>query len=949
MSLSPESVHRPAPGWRLLAIGAAIAALAVPVAGLVIYRPRAEARARAELAETLRSRAEIRAAAISRWADVGLRDAQLVANYPSAIELLRTPQPSAAIESHLVETLRPFVGIKGYGQVLVVRDGQVVARAANRSTSPDCLVVPHTGGRTAVGLHKHEDGRIWATFAARIALPGRHEAAVVLEQPASDYLFAALSRSPLPYASTESSLVEPHGAGFIYLTPLKSHVQRAGTETIEAGSPMARLLQDRRASSATTVPDYRGVETFVAGSPVAGTRWLTTLKVDESDALAAPRRIVRMTILAWSAVAMSAALATAAALLWQRRRHDAASAREQRRVGTILNHASDPILFLSPDGRIAHANQRANEFYGDEGLIGRSLIDDLVGPQDRITLRERLSVAAATGEVVVETNHRRADGTVAPVEMSVRRLTLDDDTHLVAVVRDLSARREVESALRRSESLFRTVFQKSPIGILMGTLDGRILRANPAVEHMLGYSAAELTTMTFNDLTAPEDRQRKLAIESGSTTPAHGARVEKRYVHKDGLITWGEVTVTLVRDEKDDTSFALVLVQDISERRALQDQLFQAQKMESIGRLAGGVAHDFNNLLTAILGYAEVLEDEVRGNPQARGFVEEIQHAGSRAATLTAQLLAFARRQVVTRRVLDLNEIVDDAGRMLHRLLGRSIQTELRLASNLWRVDADPNQLQQVIVNMAVNASDAMPNGGRLIIETANERLEETRHRVDALFGDYVRLTVSDTGEGMPQDVLAHIFEPFFTTREQGKGTGLGLAMCHGIVTQNGGQIRVMSEPGRGTAFHVYLPKARRAAAAAERAPVAALAHRGGQVVLLAEDETPVRTLAARVLKGRGFRVLEAQDGGEALRSAEAHADEIDLLLTDVTMPVLGGRELAERFRHVCPGAKILFMSGHPESVIAHDGVLDPGVAYVAKPFTPDQISSRVKDVLAGA
>jgi two-component system cell cycle sensor histidine kinase/response regulator CckA len=465
---------------------------------------------------------------------------------------------------------------------------------------------------------------------------------------------------------------------------------------------------------------------------------------------------------------------------------------------------------------------------------------------------------------------------------------------------------------------------------------------------MLGYSAAELTTMTFNDLTAPEDRGHELAVESGSANPAHGSRVEKRYRHRDGLSTWGEVTVTFVRDENDEASFALVLVQDISERRALQDQLFQAQKMESVGRLAGGVAHDFNNLLTAIIGYAEVLEEEVRGNAQARKFVEEIQHAGSRAATLTAQLLAFARRQVVTRRVLDLNEIVDDVGRMLHRLLGRSIQTELRLARDLWNVDADPNQLQQVIVNMAVNARDAMPHGGRLIIETANDTLEETRARVDALFGDYVRLSISDTGDGMPPDVVAHIFEPFFTTKEQGKGTGLGLAMCHGIVTQNGGQIRVMSESGRGTTFHVYLPRARRAAVAVDRLARAASMHDSGQLVLLAEDEISVRTLAARVLKGRGFRVLEAQDGGEALRLAEAHANEIDLLLTDVTMPVLGGRELAERFRHVCPGAKILFMSGHPESVIAHGGVLDPGVAYVAKPFTPDQISSRVRDVLAG-
>ena len=486
----------------------------------------------------------------------------------------------------------------------------------------------------------------------------------------------------------------------------------------------------------------------------------------------------------------------------------------------------------------------------------------------------------------------------------------------------------------------------------MGTLDGRILRANPAVERMLGYSAAELTTMTFNDLTAPEDRQRELAIESGSSTPAHGARVEKRYVHKDGLITWGEVTVTIVRDENDEASFALVLVQDISERRALQDQLFQAQKMESIGRLAGGVAHDFNNLLTAILGYAEVLADEVRGNPQARGFVEEIQQrraARARRSPRNCSRSPLARWSTRARpRSERRSSMTPDA--CCSRLLGERHLSRAELGPDLWRVEADPNQLEQVIVNMAVNARDAMPNGGRLTIETANDRLErDPSPRRRAVRRLRACSRVSDTGDGMPPDVLAHIFEPFFTTKEQGKGTGLGLATvsrdrdaerrtdsCH---ERAGARNRVSRLSARRRGERRWRP----------RAPVAASAHRGGQVVLLAEDETPVRTLAARVLKGRGFRVLEAQDGGEALRIAEAHADEIDLLLTDVTMPVLGGRELAERFRHVCPGAKILFMSGHPESVIAHDGVLDPGVAYVAKPFTPDQISSRVKDVLAGA
>jgi PAS domain S-box-containing protein len=605
---------------------------------------------------------------------------------------------------------------------------------------------------------------------------------------------------------------------------------------------MAQRFASAAATDSDTAVDYRGTRTFVAARPIAGTPWLVSLKVDEADALAPVHRMLRVTIVAWSAVILSAALAAWALDLWQRRRHDAAT------------------------------------------------------------------------------------------------------------MRDLTARRDVESALHRSESLFRTVFQRSPIGILMATLDGHVTRANPAVERMLGYSAAELTAMTLDDLTAPEDvGQREVPNESAPVNYPHGHRLEKRYRHKDGLITWGEVTVTFVNGDQDDASFALVLIQDISERRALQDQLFQSQKMESIGRLAGGVAHDFNNLLTAILGYAEVLEEEVRDNSQARGFVEEIQHAGSRAATLTAQLLAFARRQVVTRRVLDLNDVVADAARMLHRVLGRNIQTELRLAPDLWNVDADPNQLQQIIVNMAVNARDAMPNGGRLSIETANDTLEETRARVDALFGDYVRLSISDTGAGMTPDVVAHIFEPFFTTKDQGKGTGLGLAMCHGIVTQNGGQIRVMTEPGRGTTFNVYLPRARRAQQAIVGETDAPRARDSGHLVLLAEDETPVRTLAARILKRRGFRVLEAQDGGEALRLARAHADEIDLLLTDVTMPVLDGRKLAEQFRHVCPGAKILFMSGHPESVIAHDGVLDPGVAYVAKPFTPDQISSRVRDVLAGA
>jgi signal transduction histidine kinase len=379
-----------------------------------------------------------------------------------------------------------------------------------------------------------------------------------------------------------------------------------------------------------------------------------------------------------------------------------------------------------------------------------------------------------------------------------------------------------------------------------------------------------------------------------------------------------------------------------------QDQLRQAQKMEAVGRLAGGVAHDFNNLLTAITGYSDLLMSDLAEGDPRRADLEQIKHAADRAAGLTRQLLAFSRRQVLQPRVLDLNVVITDVEKMLRRVIGEDIDLVTIPGSALGRVKADPGQLDQVILNLAVNARDAMPEGGKLTIETANVELDGAyalRH-IAVRPGPYVMLAVSDTGCGMDAEILARLFEPFFTTKEVGKGTGLGLATVYGIVTQSGGSISVYSEPGRGTTFKMYLPRVKeavetRVVVASPDTPV-----RGSETILVVEDEEAVRSLARLVLERKGYTVLEARHGTEALRVSERHEGPIALVLTDLVMPGLGGRELAGRLATVRPDTKVLYMSGYTDNAIVHQGVLDAGAAFLSKPFTPDALARKVREVL---
>jgi two-component system, cell cycle sensor histidine kinase and response regulator CckA len=518
------------------------------------------------------------------------------------------------------------------------------------------------------------------------------------------------------------------------------------------------------------------------------------------------------------------------------------------------------------------------------------------------------------------------------------------------VARAIENRRN-QNALQQSEARYRSQVQSALYGLYRSSIDGRFLDVNPALVQMLGYDTPEelLALDLARDLYVDADERKRILREVADDEMIKG--VEAHWRRRDGRVIVVRLSGRGVRSGNEPVSFEMI-AEDITERRQLEDQLRHSQKMEAVGRLAGGIAHDFNNLLTVIKGYSDLMLSEVRPGDRMRNEVEEIRKAADRAAALTRQLLAFSRRQVLEPRLLDLNTVVNNMDRLVRRLIGDDVEFFSALDAQLGMVKADPGQIEQVLMNLAVNARDAMPTGGRLTVETANVELDEDYARENGLAhcGNFVLLAVTDNGIGMSPETRSQIFEPFFTTKEIGKGTGLGLSTVYGIVKQSGGHISCYSELGKGTTFKVYLPVVAAArdisTEVAAQPRLAAAPRKATETVLLVEDEDGVRALVRQVLERDGYRVIEARTGSEALLASEKFDERIDLLLTDVVLAQMSGRDIAKVVMEKRKDAKVLFISGYTEEAIVRNGVLESGTAFLQKPFTPAALSRKVREIL---
>lgn len=618
-------------------------------------------------------------------------------------------------------------------------------------------------------------------------------------------------------------------------------------------------------------------------------------------------------------------------------------------LAAIVASSDDAIVGKDLRSMVTSWNRGAEQIFGYSAaeMVGQSILRLI--PGERHAEEEHILSEVKSGRRVdhFETVRVTKDGRQIHVSVTCSPIRSADGAivGISKVARDITDRKRAADERIASEARYRTLFEYAPAGIVIANAKGVYLDANAQLCQMLGYTREELIGKSGVDIVVPSEvayiQPALDAIGSGGSYTR-----EWLFRRKDGSTLSTEVIATLMPDGN-----LLGIIRDISERQRLESQLRQAQKMEAVGQFAAGVAHDFNNQITVVVGFAQLIKEMLPPQDPTQKMLEEVFNAGQRSASLTQQLLAFSRKQVLAPKVIDLNEIILNTEKMLRRMIGEDVELVFSPRAGLEQVLADPGQIEQVLFNLAVNARDAMPQGGKLTIETNNVELDEhyCRTHAGALPGQYVMLAVTDSGMGMMAEIKKRIFEPFFTTKEVGKGTGLGLAVVHGIIKQSGGNIEVYSEPNVGTCFKIYFPRVQpqRSAGAGvvkEAAPVT-----GHETIMLVEDEDALRMLSKQVLQQRGYKVLDAAHPDIAIELATDYKPRIDLLITDVVMPGQGGRVLAEKLLLIHPEMKVLYMSGYTDDAVVRHGILHESVNFLRKPFTPATFSQKVREVLGHA
>ena len=629
----------------------------------------------------------------------------------------------------------------------------------------------------------------------------------------------------------------------------------------------------------------------------------------------------------------------------ERKRAEMATQATDVRYRTLFEYAPDGIVIADRQGHFVDANGSICRMlgYSRDALI-RLSASDIVVPAEVEHIGPALLSIVSASDYRREWQFQRKDRSVFSADVIA---TVMPDGNLLALIRDVTSRNQADEAIRISEERIRFALHSAHVGIWDMDYTSGVLRWSDVMETQYDLSPGTFggTFEAFIERVHPEDRASVLDIVGNAMKTRADFSMLNRTTWSDGTVRWLSGAGRVVLDAGGHPLRAIGISQDVTERRALEAQFQQAQKMEAVGRLAGGVAHDFNNLLTVILGFCDLLLADGSPDDPRRPDIAEIHKAGMRAADLTRQLLAFSRKQIIEPTLLDLNAVLTDMRPMLGRLIKEDVKVLFHVAPRLAGITADRGQVEQVVVNLAVNAQDAMPQGGTLTIETANIDLDEhyTAMHFDVTPGPFVVLTVTDSGTGMTPDVREHLFEPFFTTKEVGKGTGLGLATIHGIVARSGGSVSVYTEVGLGTSFKVYFPQAA-AEAVAARPTAPALVQGGTERVLVVEDAEGLRDLTKRLLERQGYTVVVAANAEDARRRFEEAP--CDVLLTDVVMPGSSGPELSRQLVKLSPGLKVIYMSGYTDEAIVQHGVLKPGIVFLHKPFSAVALGQKIREAL---